>query len=169
MAGYARAIILGNLTRDPEVTTFPSGGTVAKFTVAVNKDYKDKSGQKVEKVAFIDVEVWNMGNGKMADIAAQYLKKGKQVLVEGDLEQQTWEDKNGGGKRSKIVVKCTTFQMVGRKDDDGGGGGDDQSQSRPPARQAQPQRRTPPVSSYAPDDEGGSDNPFAGGNDDIPF
>ena len=168
MASYNRVILAGNLTRDPEVTTFNSGGAVAKFGLAVNQDYKDKSGQKVEKAMFIDVEVWNIGTGKQAEIAAQYLAKGKSVLIEGELDLQTWEDKNGGGKRSKHAVRCTRFVFLGKKGDDAPAG-DDDSQAAPPPRKAAappPARKSPPVQSYAPDDGG---DPFGDSTDDIPF
>lgn len=174
MASYNRVILVGNLTRDPEVTTFNSGGSVAKFGIAVNQDYKDKNGQKVEKAMFIDVEVWNRGaTGKQADVAAQYLAKGKQVLIDGELELQTWQDKNDGSKRYKHSVKCERFVMLGKKgDDDSGGGGsgeDHDDRPAPPPRKAAPPppaRKSPPVQSYAPDE---SDDPFGGSNDDIPF
>lgn len=168
MASYNRVVLVGNLTRDPEVTTFNSGGAVAKFGLAVNQDYKDKNGQKVEKAMFIDVEVWNRGpNSKQAEVAAQYLAKGKQVLIDGELELQTWEDKNGGGKRYKHSVKCERFVMLGKKGDDAPAG-DDEPQAAPPPRKAgpPPARKSPPVQSYAPDDGG---DPFGDSTDDIPF
>ena len=163
MAGIAKVHIIGNVTRDAEKSDLPSGVSVAKFGVAVNQDYKNKAGEKVEKVSFFDVEVWNMGNSRQADVAAQYLTKGKPVYVEGDLEQQTWEDKNGGGKRSKVVVKCTRFQMIGsKKDAEGEGGGDEAPRQKAPP----PPRNKPAQRSYAPADDG---TPDFGGEDDIPF
>ena len=170
MASYNRVILAGNVTRDPEVTTFNSGGAVAKFGLAVNQSYTKKDGEKVDKAMFIDVEVWNVGNGKQAEVAAQYLTKGKSVLIEGELDLQTWEDKNGGGKRSKHSVKCSRFVFLGKKgdDDSGGGGGDHDGRPAPPPRKAAPPpaRKSPPVQSYAPDE---SDDPFGGTTDDIPF
>ncbi|KJJ83736.1 Single-strand DNA-binding [Candidatus Omnitrophus magneticus] len=112
MAGSLnKVIIMGNLTRDPEIRYVPSGTAVTSFTVAVNRVYKDKSGEKKEDPSFIRVVVW----GKMAEVCGEYLTKGRMVLVEGRLQSRSWEtaDKQ---KRSIIEVVAENVQFMGSKD-----------------------------------------------------
>ena len=98
MRGFSKAIITGNLTRDPELRSTPSGNSVCSFSVAVNRVYKDTNGEQKEDVSFIDCSAW----GRLGEMIAQYAKKGTGVLVSGRLSQRSWEDKNGGGKRSRF-------------------------------------------------------------------
>ncbi|MEE9312387.1 MAG: single-stranded DNA-binding protein [Planctomycetota bacterium] len=116
MASFNKVIIMGNLTRDPEVRTIPSGMTVCEITLAVNEKYKDK-----ETVSFVDVTVW----GKQAETLARWKKKGEPLLVEGKLRQESWTDKQTGQKRSKMKVVCERFTFVGGGQGGGnrGGGG----------------------------------------------
>lgn len=102
-------IIMGNLTRDPELKHTGSNQAVANFSVAVNEKWTDKSGEKKERVAFIDCEAW----GKTAENIAKFFQKGKPIIVEGRLKQETWDDKATGAKRSKLVVTVDTFHFVG--------------------------------------------------------
>lgn len=95
-----RAMIIGNLTRDPEVRTTATGQTVANFGVATNHVWKDQSGQKQEKVEFHNIVVW----GKLAEICGQYLGKGRKVYVEGRLQTREWEDKEGGKRKTTEIV-----------------------------------------------------------------
>jgi single-strand DNA-binding protein len=113
--GFNKVILMGNLTRDPEVRTTPNGQSVANFSLAVNRTWKDQSGQTQEAVSYIDCVAW----GKAGEIIAQYLSKGRPVLVSGRLDQRSWEDKETGGKRSKVEVVVEDFNFV----DSGQGGG----------------------------------------------
>ena len=109
MRGFSKAIIAGNLTRDPELRSTPSGNSVCSFSVAVNRVYRDQSGENKEDVSFIDCSAW----GKLGEMIANYAKKGSGVLVSGRLSQRTWEDKNGGGKRSRVEIVVEDFNFTG--------------------------------------------------------
>ena len=89
MRGFSKAIITGNLTRDPDLRTTPNGASVCSFSVAVNRVFRDSSGTQQESVSFIDCSAW----GKLGEMIGQYAKKGSGVLVSGRLDQRTWEDK----------------------------------------------------------------------------
>ncbi len=109
MRGFSKAIITGNLTRDPEVRNTPSGATVCSFTVAVNRTYRDGSGNQQESVSFIDCSAW----GKLGETIAQYGKKGSGVLVSGRLDQHSWDDKTSGQKRSRVEIVAEDFNFIG--------------------------------------------------------
>lgn len=125
-----KVILHGNLTRDPELRYLPNGTPVAGFGLAVNRKWKDDQGQDHEEVTFVDVEVW----ARRAEVVAKYFKKGSQILLEGRLKLEQWEDKNNHEKRSKLKVVLENFTFVGTKSDEGGGNGSHQRSSRPPAR-----------------------------------
>ncbi len=108
MANLNKAFLMGNLTRDPELRYIPDGTPVCSFGLAVNRFYTTSSGEKKEKALFIEVTVWR----KMAETCAEYLKKGRLVLVEGRLEMDTWEGKDGQ-KRSKIKIIAQNVQFMG--------------------------------------------------------
>ena len=112
--GFSKAILCGNVTRDPELRTTPNGAQVCSFSLAVNRVYKDASGANQESVSFFDVTAW----GRQGETIAQYAKKGTGMLVSGRLEQRTWDDKNGGGKRSRVELVLEEFNFIG-----GGNGG----------------------------------------------
>lgn len=116
MRGFSKAIITGNLTRDPELRTTPNGASVCSFSVAVNRVYKDANGEQREDVSYIDCSAW----GKLGEMIAQYAKKGSGVLVSGRLDQRSWEDKNGGGKRSRVEIVVEDFNFTGPANRDGG-------------------------------------------------
>ena len=118
MRGFSKAIIAGNLTRDPELRSTPNGSSVCSFSVAVNRVYKDANGEQKEDVSFIDCSAW----GKLGEMIANYAKKGSGVLVSGRLSQRTWEDKNGGGKRSRIEIVVEDFNFTGAASDKRDGG-----------------------------------------------
>ena len=120
--GFSKAIIVGNITRDPELRTTPSGTQVCGFSVAVNRNYKDNSGEQKENVSFFDCSAW----GKSGEIIAQYAKKGSGILVSGRLEQRSWEDKEGQ-KRSRVEIVVEDFNFVGGANGDGGNGGSSKS------------------------------------------
>ncbi len=116
--GFSKAIIVGNITRDPELRSTPSGAQVCGFSVAVNRTYKDNSGANQESVSFIDCSAW----GRAGEIIAQYAKKGSGILVSGRLEQRSWEDKEGQ-KRSRVEIVVEDFNFVGGNGDGGASGG----------------------------------------------
>jgi single-strand DNA-binding protein len=118
MAGsFNKVILMGNLTRDVELAHTNGNMAVAKFGLAVNRKFKTASGEQREEVTFVDCEAW----GRTAEVMAQFLAKGRPVHLEGRLKLDEWEDKNGGGKRSKIKVVVESFQFV---DSNQGGDGD---------------------------------------------
>ena len=129
MAGNVNKVLLmGNMTRDIEMRQFPSGGSVGKFTLAVNERYKDRNEQWQERANFIDCEVF----GRKAEVMAQCLGKGRPVFIEGKLRLDKWEDKQSGQNRSKLKVVVDDFQFVdsrGGSSDGGPSGGSGYSSS----------------------------------------
>ena len=120
MASFNKVILLGNLTRDPELRYTPQGSAVCEFALALNSVYTNKqTGQKVEEVSYIDLVAW----GKTGETIAEYMKKGRQIMVEGRLKQDRWEAQDGK-KMSKVRVTVESFTFVGaRPGGEGGGGG----------------------------------------------
>ncbi|MBO4855045.1 single-stranded DNA-binding protein, partial [Candidatus Saccharibacteria bacterium] len=118
MRGFSKAIITGNLTRDPELRTTPNGASVCSFSVAVNRTYRDASGEQKEDVSFIDCSAW----GKLGEMISQYAKKGTGVLVSGRLDQRSWEDKTTGNKRSRVEIVVEDFNFTGAARDNSGNG-----------------------------------------------
>lgn len=108
MASFNKVIIAGNLTRDPELRYTPKGTAVAKLGLAVNRSYTTESGERKEEVNFIDVDAF----GRQAEVLAQYMKKGRPLLVEGRLKLDTWEDKNTHQKQSKLKVVLEGFSFI---------------------------------------------------------
>ena len=123
--GFSKAIITGNITRDPELRTTPSGATVCGFSVAVNRTFRDSSGEQKESVSFIDCSAW----GKAGEIIAQYAKKGSGILVSGRLDQRSWEDKDSGQKRSRVEIVVEDFNFLGGTDSSARGNSDSASSS----------------------------------------
>jgi single-strand DNA-binding protein len=175
MANFNRIVLLGNLTRDPQLKYLPSQMAVAEFGLAVNHKFKGRDGQDREEILFIDCSIF----GKGAEIINQYVQKGRPLLVEGRLKYDTWEDKQGGGKRSKHSVVVENFQLLGSRGDSagapGGGGNEEGSaaprqnrppQGRPPQRPPQAQRGAAPQQN-APEPPFGDEPQFT--DDDIPF
>ena len=144
MASFNKVILLGNLTRDPEVRYTPKGSAVCDLGVAVNRVYTTDTGEKREEVTYVDVVLWS----RLAEIAGEYLKKGRPIFIEGRLQLDTWDDKQSGQKRSKLRVIGETMQLLGSRP--GGGtasteAGDEDRQARsgdkpsaPPAKSAAP-------------------------------
>ena len=178
MASYNKVMLIGNLTRDPEVRYTPKGSAVCDIGLAVNRVYTSDSGEKVEEVTFVDVVLWS----KMAELAGKYLHKGRPVFIEGRLQMDSWEDKQTGQKRTRLRVVGEQMQFLGTPGGEragGGGGGDEEggSYNRPPQRPSQqrggpssaqrPQQRP---SSTQQNDEFG-EGPITEGmeDDDIPF
>ena len=139
MASFNRVILLGNLTRDPQVRYIPNGTAVADLGLAVNRTWYDKqTQQRKEDTTFVDVVVW----GRQAEIAGEYLSKGRSVLIEGRLQLDTWQDKESGQNRSKLRVVCENMTMVGGRSDGGGapggGGGARRAGGSPAAEEPSP-------------------------------
>jgi single-strand DNA-binding protein len=135
MANLNKVMLIGRLTRDPEVRTFPSGGKVAKIGFAVNNRRKNSStGQWEDEPVFIDIDAFNWEKRKLADLVEQYLRKGHQAYIEGSLVFDQWTDKEGL-KRSKLKVIMDNLQFLEPRTD-GGEGGMRGSRSAAPVRQA---------------------------------
>ena len=119
MATVNKVMLIGNLTRDPELRYTPQGAAVCEFALALNRNYTNKqSGQRVEEVSFIDIVAW----ARTAELCAEYLKKGRQVFIEGRLTQDRWEAQDGR-KMSKVRVTAENIQFLGARPQGGGGGG----------------------------------------------
>lgn len=126
MSSYNKVILMGNLTRDPEVRFTNGGMAVVSAGLAVNERFKDGQGEWQERATFVDVTIW----GKRGEAFAKFHKKGRPAFVEGRLRLDQWEDKQGGGKRSKLYVVADNWEFVGgdeRGGPGGGGGGGGQS------------------------------------------
>ena len=127
MPSFNRVTLIGNLTRDPETRDLPSGTTLCEFGLATTRHYKTAGGDDREETCFIDCTAF----GKQAEVLSQYVTKGRPLFVEGRLKYDQWDDKNGGGKRSKISVIVENFQFLGSasspqaggRDENGGNGG----------------------------------------------
>ena len=117
MRGFSKAIITGNLTRDPELRSTANGSSVCGFSVAVNRVYRDSNGEQKEDVSFIDCSAW----GKLGEMIAQYAKKGSGVLVSGRLSQRSWEDKETKQKRSRVEIVVEDFNFTGSNNSRDGG------------------------------------------------
>ena len=111
MASLNKVFLLGNLTRDPDLRGLPSGQSVCELGIAVSRRYVNGSGQEVEDTCFVDVVVW----GRAAANCKQYLVKGSQVMVEGRLQLDRWEDRNSGGQRSRLRVVAEQVQFMNRR------------------------------------------------------
>lgn len=144
MANVNKVILVGNVTRDPEIKYTPKGTAVAELGLAVNRFIPEgDGGEKREEVTFIDITLW----GRQAEIANEYARKGRAIYIEGRLQLDTWEDKVTGQKRSKLKVVGENLQLLGEKTEE--------------RQQRQPERRPPPRSSYSRHSEPE--------DDDIPF
>ena len=149
MASYNRVILVGNLTRDPELRYIPSGTAVTDIGLAVNDKRKDKSGNWVEETTFVDVTLW----ARTAEVATEYLSKGSPVLIEGRLQLDTWE--TDGQKRSKLKVVGERMQMLGGRGGGGGGGGRSApaQQRGSQDQQYSQQQHNEPAAASGPDDD----------------
>ena len=117
MANLNKVLLLGNLTRDPELRYTPKGTAVADIGVAINRVWNNEQNQRQEETTFVDITLW----GRQAEIAQQYLTKGRGVFIEGRLQMDTWEDKASGQKRSKLKVIGESFQFLSGGNKGGGG------------------------------------------------
>ena len=169
MANLNKVMLLGNLTRDPEVRYTPKGTAVGDLGLAVNRRVSDGNGNWSDEVTFVDVTVW----GTNAENAQKYLTKGRGVFIEGRLQMDTWEDKASGQKRSKLKVVAEVLQFLpdGKGGGQGGGGGNYQQRSggdgeshRPSGGEGHAQERHAPQGASAADP-----GDFREEEDDIPF
>lgn len=119
MASLNKVMLIGNCTRDPEIRYTPKGTAVTELGLAVNRRYTADNGEKREEVTFIDVTLW----GKTAEVAAEYLKKGRPLFVEGRLRLDSWDDKSTGQKRSKLSVVGENIEFLGAREGGSGGTG----------------------------------------------
>lgn len=126
MASFNKVILMGNLTRDPEMRVTPNGLSICKLGLAVNRNYTTRDGERREETTFVDVDAFD----KQAEVIAKYMNKGSPILVEGRLKFDQWE--SDGQKRSKLSVVLDRFEFVGGSRDQNQGGG--YEQSSPPAR-----------------------------------
>jgi single-strand DNA-binding protein len=133
MANLNRVLLIGNLTRDPELRYTPKGTAVTEIGLAVNRVYSGEDGEKKEETTFVDVTLW----ARQAEIAGQYLKKGRPVFIEGRLQLDSWDDKQTGQKRSRLRVVAENLQLLGSRQD-----GEASSSTSAPRRS--PAASTPP-------------------------
>lgn len=125
MANLNKVMLIGNLTRDPELRYTPKGTAVADIAIAINRIWNNEAGQRQEETTFVDVTLW----GRQAELAQQYLSKGRGIYVEGRLQMDTWDDKTTGQKRSKLKVIGENLQFL---PDGRAGAGNGNGASRPP-------------------------------------
>jgi len=163
MASFNKVILLGNLTRDPELRYTPKGTAIARLGLAVNRRWTAEDGTQKEEVTFIDIDAF----GKQAEVIAQYLKKGRALFVEGRLRLDQWEDKQTQQKKSKLGVVLESFQFVdGRGASEGGPGG---GAPAPAASAPRPAQRPTATSSAPAPSSSDSDAPPPTEEDDVPF
>jgi single-strand DNA-binding protein len=110
MPNFNRVIILGNLTKDPDLKYTPTGTPLCNFVIAINSFFKDSKGVKQEEATFVPVTVWK----KQAETVAEYLKKGRPVLIEGRLKQERWKNKEDGKDRSRMIVVASIVRFLGK-------------------------------------------------------
>ena len=179
MASFNKVILMGNLTRDPQLKYLPSQTAVVEFGLACNRKFKTQAGEDKEEVTFVDCTAF----GRTGEVINQYFTKGKPIFIEGRLKYDQWEDKQGGGKRHKLTVVIENFQFVGGRDGGGGGGGGGgtsqdseaaQDYDQRPQRQSLPRGPTPaartaprPPAAAAPEPPFSEEQQFK--DDDIPF
>lgn len=156
MPSLNKVLLMGNLTRDPELRVTPKGTPICQFSLAINRQFKMESGESREEVIFVDIEAW----GKQGETIAKYLTKGRPLYVEGRLRLDQWEDKNTKEKRSRMKVVLEQFQFLG----DSRGGGAGGAPAGDIDQTATPERHSPPARS-------GGAKPAAQENldEDVPF
>lgn len=131
MANLNKVMLIGNVTRDPEIKYTPKGSAVTDLGIAVNRVYTPEGGEKREETTFVDVTLW----GRQAEIAGEYCKKGRSIYIEGRLQLDSWEDKTSGQKRSKLRVVGENFQLLGPRPGGGGVSGGEEYSERPARRE----------------------------------
>jgi single-strand DNA-binding protein len=159
MPSLNKVMLMGNLTRDPELRVTPKGTSICQFALAINRQFKMESGESREEVIYVDIEAW----GKQGETIAKYCVKGRPLFVEGRLRLDQWEDKNTKEKRSRMKVVLEQFQFLG----DSRGGGAGASAAAPAGEYDQ----TPSPERHAPPPRNAGAKPAAGEtlDDDVPF
>ena len=160
MASFNKVMLMGNLTRDPEVRYTPKGSAICAVSIAVNRQWKTEAGEKKEEVTFVECEAW----GKMAETIGQYLAKGSPIFIEGRLKLDQWDDKESGQKRQKLKVVVESFQFIGAPK--GGAAGDNRGEE---SQVPQGQRAARPAANAKPPATGEEPPPASEGDDNIPF
>jgi single-strand DNA-binding protein len=163
MASFNKVILVGNLTRDPELRYTPKGMAIAKIGLAVNRVWRNEAGETKEEVTFVDIDVF----GRTAENVGQYMRKGRPILVEGRLRLDQWDDKQTGQKRSKLGVVAETVQFLGSPTGSGNAGGET---GEAPRRAAAPAAAAAPASpAAAPETEPDAADAGHHEGDDVPF
>jgi single-strand DNA-binding protein len=137
MPSLNKVLLMGNLTRDPELRVTPKGTSICQFGLAINRQFKMESGESRDEVTFVDIEAW----GKQGETIAKYCTKGRPLYVEGRLRLDQWEDKNTKEKRSRMKIVLEQFQFLG---DGRGGGGSSQAGGGEESGGGSPERHSPP-------------------------
>ncbi len=158
MPSLNKVLLMGNLTRDPELRVTPKGTSICQFALAINRTFKMESGETREEVTYVDIEAW----GKQGETIAKYVTKGRPLFVEGRLRLDQWEDKNTKEKRSRVKVVLENFQFLGDSRGGGGGGGGGAAGGDEPSGGPSPERHAPPSRGPA---KPASDNV----DEDVPF
>jgi single-strand DNA-binding protein len=153
MANFNKVILAGNLTRDPEMRYTPKGTAVTKIGMAINRTWKSETGETKEEVTFVDVDAF----GRTAEVIAQYMKKGRPILIEGRLKLDQWEDKNTKQKQSKLKVIMESFSFIDSNRGDGAGAPSEAPRSRPATAPAAAAPEAPEAEAAPPEE------------DDVPF
>lgn len=157
MANFNKVILMGNLTREPELRVTPGGLSICKFGLAINRNFSDKEGNKREETTFVDIDSF----GKQAEVISKYMAKGRAILVEGRLKLDQWET-NTGDKRSKLGVVLEQFQFVGGRGEGGSEGGGPQDNRNADSGSPSPEQHSPPPRKAAPATQDDMD-------EDVPF
>ena len=159
MPNLNKVMLMGNLTRDPEIKYTPKGTAIANFGIAVNRTYTPEGGERREEVTFIDLEAF----GRTAEVIGEYFKKGRPIFIEGRLKLDQWDDKTSGKKMSKLRVVVDSFEFLGSREGGGGEGGGGAPSGEP--RSSAPQQRRAPSSPPRPP----ADPDLDVQADDVPF
>ena len=147
MATLNRVLLIGNLTRDPEIRYTQKGTALAEISLAINRVHVGDDGQKNDDVTFVDVVLW----GRLAEVTEQYLKKGNPVFIEGRLQLDSWDDKQTGQKRARLRVVAESVQFLGGRTDGGGSSGARSQAAQQAVEGSAFRRSTNPAKSVAPD------------------
>jgi len=153
MANFNKVILIGNLTRDPELRYTPKGTAIAKIGLAINRTWKTETGETKEEVTFVDIDAF----GRQAETLGQYMKKGRPIMIEGRLKLDTWDDKQTNQKRSRLGVVMETFQFLDFNKSAEGMGAPLPAKSRQPQSASSETEPPPPDAAASPEE------------DDVPF
>ncbi len=156
MASYNKVVLMGNVTRDPEVRVTPKGTSIAKIGLAVSRKFSTESGEKKEETTFVDVDFI----GKVSDVVSKYVKKGDPILIDGRLKLDQWEDKKTGEKRSKLGIFGENLQLLSRPSTPPTGGGSNVERYNQQQLPVTPRQAAAGVSNDGPAEDPDQDVPF---------